>query len=302
MKFLDALRKRGGQWIAPVHRRAAITLVAGVASLGGIASHFLGGPVIVTDGLWLSAAAVAGTAIALRALSALRAGSISIELLVTIAAVGAVFIGEYWESAAVTFLFVLGGYLEARTLARTRSALKDLLALAPTEIVVRRADGDVTVAPHEVAAGETVIVRRAGGSASTARSSVAGPRSTRARSRASPYQREQAGDTVFAGTVSQDGYLELRADSVGTDTTLARIIQRVEAAQESRAPTQRLIERFARWYTPAIIALALAAYGHHRRHRPGADAARDRVPGRARHLDADLGDRRHRPGRRAAGF
>ncbi|WP_311947019.1 heavy metal translocating P-type ATPase [Halomonas piscis] len=174
---------------------------------------------------------------------------------------GALFIGEYWESAAVTFLFVLGGYLEARTLARTRSALKDLLALAPVEVVVRREGDEVTVAPHEVEPGETVIVRPGGrigvdgsilgGRAAIDESAITGE--------PIPAEKQEA-DSVFAGTVSHDGYLEIRAEGVGADTTLARIIQRVEEAQEAKAPTQRFIERFAAWYTPAIIVMALGAY------------------------------------------
>ncbi|HSH41407.1 MAG TPA: cation-translocating P-type ATPase, partial [Arenicellales bacterium] len=249
------------RWRSPAQRRGAVALVAGAASLGGAASYFLGGPAGLTDALWLFAAAVAGTEVALRALSALRAGSISIELLVTIAAVGALFIGEYWESAAVTFLFVLGGYLEARTLARTRSALKDLLALAPTEVVVRRDGDEVAVAPHEVEPGETVIVRPGGrigvdGSILSGRAAIDESAIT-----GEPIPAEkQVEDGVFAGTVSHDGYLEIRAEGVGADTTLARIIQRVEQAQEAKAPTQRFIERFATWYTPAIIVMAIGAY------------------------------------------
>jgi Cd2+/Zn2+-exporting ATPase len=238
-----------------------VALAAGVASLGGVASHFLGGPTGLTDALWIIAAAVAGTEIALRAFAALRARSISIELLVTIAAVGALAIGEYWESAAVTFLFVLGGYLEARTLAQTRSALKDLLALAPTEVTVLRDGSEMTVAPHEVVPGETVVVRPGGrlgvdGTILSGRSAIDESAIT-----GEPIPAEkQTGDSVFAGTVSHNGYLEVRAEGVGADTTLARIIQRVEQAQEAKAPTQRMIERFASWYTPAIIVMAIGAY------------------------------------------
>src|SRR5690625_5645295 len=86
----------------------------------------------------------------------------SIELLVTIAAIGAILIGEYWEAAAVTLLFAIGGYLEARTLARTRAALGDLLALAPTEVTVLRDGEEMTVDPMDVAAGEAVVVRPGG--------------------------------------------------------------------------------------------------------------------------------------------
>lgn len=261
MKIIKKLSQVRRLWNSPTSRRGMVVLVAGAAGIGGVASNFLGGPASLTSALWLFAAVVAGTEIALRAFAALRARTISIELLVTIAAVGALFIGEYWESAAVTFLFVLGGYMEARTLSRTRSALKDLLALAPTEVTVFRNGAEITLAPHEVITGDTVIVRPGGrlgvdgvilsGQAAIDESAITGE----------PMPAEkQKGDTVFAGTVSHDGYLEVRAEGVGADTTLARIIQRVEEAQEAKAPTQRMIERFASWYTPAIIVMAIGAY------------------------------------------
>ncbi|WP_417538488.1 heavy metal translocating P-type ATPase [Marinobacter sp.] len=261
MEFIKKLSQWRRLWNSPASRRGMVVLVSGVAGVGGVASNFLGGSAGLTSALWLFAAAVAGTEIALRAFAALRARTISIELLVTIAAIGALFIGEYWESAAVTFLFVLGGYLEARTLSRTRSALKDLLALAPTEVTVLRDGEEFTLAPHEVVKGDTVIVRPGGrlgvdgvilsGQAAIDESAITGE--------PVPAQK-QSGDTVFAGTVSHDGYLQVRAEGVGADTTLARIIQRVEEAQEAKAPTQRMIERFASWYTPAIIVMAIGAY------------------------------------------
>ncbi|MBK1885658.1 heavy metal translocating P-type ATPase [Marinobacter sp. DY40_1A1] len=261
MEFIKKLSQWRRLWNSPASRRGMVVLVSGVAGVGGVASNFLGGSAGLTSALWLFAAAVAGTEIALRAFAALRARTISIELLVTIAAIGALFIGEYWESAAVTFLFVLGGYLEARTLSRTRSALKDLLALAPTEVTVLRDGEEFTLAPHEVVKGDMVIVRPGGrlgvdgvilsGQAAIDESAITGE--------PVPAQK-QSGDTVFAGTVSHDGYLQVRAEGVGADTTLARIIQRVEEAQEAKAPTQRMIERFASWYTPAIIVMAIGAY------------------------------------------
>jgi Cd2+/Zn2+-exporting ATPase len=261
MKLRELFARARRAWSAPARRRGILALISGLLAAAGVTSHFLAGPAALTDALWLGAAVVAGSDVATRAAHALRNGSISIELLVTIAAVGAVFIGQYWESAAVTFLFVLGGYLEARTLARTRAALKDLLALAPTEVTVLRDGSEVTVGPGEVEAGETVVVRPGGriavdgtvlrGRAAIDQSAITGE--------PMPAGKEP-GDPVFAGTVDQDGYIEIRTEAVGADTTLARIIQRVEAAQEAKAPTQRFIERFARWYTPAIIVLAVGTY------------------------------------------
>jgi Cd2+/Zn2+-exporting ATPase len=208
-----------------------------------------------------AAALVAGYDIAARAIRALRSRHISIELLVTVAAAGALAIGDTWEAAAVTFLFIFGAYLEARTLGRTRQALGRLLDLAPTTALVQRAGQVVEVAPHDVEVGEMVLVKPGarvpvdgevlGGRSAVDESAITGE---------SIPAEKVSGDHVFAGTLNQAGQLTVRAQGVGADTTLARIIRRVEEAQEAKAPTQRFIEGFARWYTPAIMALSAAAF------------------------------------------
>ena len=246
---------------SPTQRRGLLTLVSGTLGLGGVLSAFLDGPAALTATLWIAAALIAGSDIAVRAWHSLRARSASIELLVTIAAVGAIAIGEYWEAAAVTFLFLLGGYLEARTIAKTRSALKDLIDLAPTEVTVRRDGTELVLAPHQVLRGDTVIVRPGGriGVDGTVLSGRAAVNQAAITGESMPEDKSE-GSPVFAGTVSHDGYLEIRAEGVGADTTLAHIIQRVEQAQEAKAPIQRFIERFAQWYTPAIIVLTILTY------------------------------------------
>ena len=245
----------------PAQRRQTITLTSGaliVAAL--IAGHALALDTL-RDALMILAALIAGWDIAGRAFYALRNRHVSIELLVTIATAGALVIGEYWEAAAVTFLFMLGAYLEARTMSRTRRALQELLDLAPTSAIVLRDGQQVEVMPHMVAPGETVLVKPGAkvpvdgevisGRAAINESAITGE--------SLPVDKSE-GDRVFAGTVSQNGLLHVRATGVGADTTLARIVRRVEEAQEERAPTQRFIERFARWYTPAIILLSAVAY------------------------------------------
>ena len=246
---------------SPTQRRGLLTLVSGTLGLGGVLSAFLDGPAALTATLWIAAALIAGSDIAVRAWHSLRARSASIELLVTIAAVGAIAIGEYWEAAAVTFLFLLGGYLEARTIAKTRGALKDLIDLAPTEVTVRRDGTELVLAPHQVLRGDTVIVRPGGriGVDGTVLSGRAAVNQAAITGESMPEDKSE-GSSVFAGTVSHDGYLEIRAEGVGADTTLAHIIQRVEQAQEAKAPIQRFIERFAQWYTPAIIVLTILTY------------------------------------------
>ena len=209
----------------------------------------------------IAASLTAGWDIALRAWISLRNRAFSIELLVTIATVGALFIGEYWEAAAVTFLFIFGAYLEAQTLSRTRRVIGELLDLAPTTALVLRDGRQVEVRPDEVAVGEIVLLKPGAkvpvdGSVVEGRSAVDESAIT-----GEPFPEEKTpGNQVFAGTVNQDGMLKVQVTGVGQDTTLARIIRRVEEAQEEKAPTQRFIERFARWYTPSIIGLSLVVF------------------------------------------
>jgi len=212
-------------------------------------------------GLMIAAALIAGWDIAVRAFTSLRNRHISIELLVTIASMGALVIGEYWEAAAVTFLFILGAYLEASTLSQTRQVLRGLLDLTPITAIVMREGRQVEVLPHEVLNGETVLVKPGAkiavdgevidGHSIVDESTITGE----------PMPEEKTdGSQVYAGTVNQAGLLKVRATGVGADTTLARIIRRVEEAQDEKAPTQRFIERFSRWYTPFIIGLSGVAY------------------------------------------
>lgn len=250
------------QWLRnPKQRRLAITLLSGVLIVLAFAAEWWLGARAWRDGLMIAAALVAGWDIAVRAWRSLLNRHISVELLVTIAAGGALIIGEYWEAAAVTFLFIFGAYLEARTLSRTRQALQKLIDVAPLTALVLRDGQQIEVAPHEVLYGETVLVKPGAkiavdgvvtrGQSSVDESAITGE----------PMPVEKAdGAEVFAGTVNQDGLLYVQATGVGADTTLARIIRRVEEAQEEKAPTQRFIERFGQWYTPAIIGLSVVAY------------------------------------------
>ncbi len=239
----------GGRWAV---------VVAGVLILAAFAASRTGAPPQVRDVLMVAAAVVAGSRIALAAVRALGARTVGIDLLVTVAAVGAVVVGEYWEAAAVTFLFALGHALEAATLNRTRSALTELVAVAPERAVVVRGTSTVDVPAAEVRPGETVVVRDGakvpvdgevvGGHGVLDEASITGE--------SMPVEK-QVGDRVFAGTISRGGMLRVSATGVGADTTLARIIRRVEDAQDAQAPTQRFLDRFSRWYTPGAMALAL---------------------------------------------
>ncbi|CAG1005701.1 H+-transporting ATPase [Anaerolineales bacterium] len=242
-------------------RRKLLTIASGgLIAIAFGADYFLGWRVVYNAAM-IAAALIAGWDIAVRAIISLRNRHISIELLVTIATLGALWIGEYWEAAAVTFLFIFGAYLEAHTLSQTRKVLSGLLDLTPTTAVIVRDGKQVEVLPHEVVSDEIVLVKPGtkvpvdgevlNGHSAVDESAITGE----------PMPEEKTpGSKVFAGTVNQNGLLKVRAKGVGADTTLARIIRRVEEAQDEKAPTQRFIERFAKWYTPFIIVLSIATY------------------------------------------
>ena len=245
----------------PRSRAQITTITSGALILAGLAARYFFNTLPLHNILMSIAAIVAGLGIASRAWNSLRNRHISIELLVTIATIGALAIGEVWEAAAVTFLFVFGAYLEARTLSKTRQVLGELIDLAPVTAIVVRGGVQIEVAPNEVQVGETVLIKPGArvpvdgevltGASAVDESSITGE----------PMPEEKTlGDRVFAGTVNLDGMLQLRATGVGADTMLARIIARVEEAQEQKAPTQRFIEKFSQWYTPAIIILSAAAF------------------------------------------
>ena len=250
--------------------RQILVAIAG----GALGAGFVAGAVLArapSRGTWAEAgryiptaffagSLAAGAAVTMRkALSAMRVGALDINVLMLIAAAGAVALGQWSEAATVVFLFAVAQALEARTLERARTAIRALMDLAPTEAIVRTAAGDQRIDVDRVEPGAIVVVRPgekipldgtvvAGGSAVN-QAPVTGE--------SLPIDKD-VGDDVFAGTINGRGALEIRVTRVGRDTTLARIIHLVERAQAQRAPSQTLVERFARVYTPAVIALGAA--------------------------------------------
>lgn len=202
-----------------------------------------------------------GVPIALRALRRLQHSQLSIELLLTVAIAGALFLREYWEAAAVSVLFAVGARVEAYALRRTRLSLARLLDLLPETAIVLREGRPTEVSPEELQSGEVLLVNPGAripvdgevveGHASVDEAPITGE--------AMPVEKV-AGASVFAGTISRDGMLKVKATRVGGETALARIVRRVEQAQQERAPLQRLIDRFAQWYMPSIVALALVVF------------------------------------------
>src|SRR5262245_55590256 len=192
-----------------------------------------------------------------KAWAALRVGSLDINVLMLVAAAGAVLLGQWSEAATVVFLFALAQALEARTLDRARSAIRALMDLTPSEALVRDGASERRVDVERIAPGTTIVVRPGekipldgqvlAGDSAVNQAPVTGE--------SLPVEK-RPGDEVFAGTINGRGALDVRVTRFRRDTTLARIIHLVERAQAQRAPAQALVERFARVYTPAVMVLA----------------------------------------------
>lgn len=211
------------------------------------------------NALMVAASLIAGVPIAVEGWKRLRHRQFSIPLLVTIAAGGALSIGEVWEAAAVTFLFKFGGYLEGLTLGRTRAALRELLDLRPLTARVKDKNGEWREVPAEkVQVGQVVMVRPGdkvpvdgkviAGQAALDTSALTGE----------PLPKETAvGDSVLSGSINRGGYIEIAAERVSSDTTFNRLIKLVAQAQSEKPKVQYFLDRFAQWYTPAIILAAI---------------------------------------------
>lgn len=196
--------------------------------------------------------------IAWRAAVAARAGRpFSIETLMTIAAVGAVVIGASEEAAAVVFLFLVGELLEGVAAGRARASIRALGKLVPKTALIREAEG-LREAPADTLAVGTIIVVRPGDRVPADGAVVAGESALDEASitgESAPVHKG-IGDVVFAGTVNGDAVLDVEVTAAAQDNTIARIVKLVEEAQESKAPTERFIDRFSAYYTPGIMVLA----------------------------------------------
>lgn len=234
-----------------------ILIAASALLLAALISFMTIGKGLILDSLLIVASIVAGFPIFVKAWQATKLKMFSIELLVVIAVVGALVIGEYFEASAVTFLFLFGAFLESRSLEKSRSSIKSLMEMAPLRATVLRDGKRDVVAADEVEVNEIVVIQTGekiavdgviiGGEASVNESAITGE---------SVLVKKQNGDKVFSGSILDNGYIEVRAESVGDDTTFAKIIELVEEAQEGKVKAQRFLEKFARFYTPAIILIS----------------------------------------------
>jgi Cd2+/Zn2+-exporting ATPase len=257
------LTRRRLEPAAPFWRRDARTVsVLGSLVLLALAvvASLTGASRAVAEPLYLTSMAVGGWSIARSALAGLRRGSLDMNVLMTLAAVGAVGIGAYAEGAWVLVLFAVGTTLETYAFDRSRRSVTELMDLAPQQARVVGDDGNERVMPvEEVTVGTRFVVRPGerialdgevvGGASSVDEAPITGE--------SVPVDKAM-GSTVFAGTLNAQGALTVRVTKAAEDSTLARVAALVEEAQGSRAPSERFVDRFARVYTPLVFAAALA--------------------------------------------
>ena len=211
----------------------------------------------------LAAASVLGAApIAIQAYQALKVKVVSIDVLVTIAVAGAFLIKNLEESAIVTFLFLFGAYLEQRTLNKTRSAIKELTEMAPESALKQMKNGEFEeVEVEEVDAGDILLVKT-GAKVPVDGTVLAGHGHINEASitgESVPVSKKKD-DQVYAGTILENGTIQVIADRVGEDTTFAKIIELVEEAQDSKSEAERFIDRFSKHYTPAVLIFSVIVW------------------------------------------
>jgi Cd2+/Zn2+-exporting ATPase len=237
-------------------RKGMLTIASGAA----LAIAFLVGKAVPATEQWafLLAMMVGLIPIARRALSAARAGTpFSIEMLMTIAAVGAIVIGAAEEAAAVVFLFLIGELLEGVAANRARASIQDLTKLIPKTARLEE-NGQVSEVQADTLSVGAIIQIRPGDRISADGVIVSGESSideAPVTGESTPI-RKGSEEIVFAGTVNGDGLLRVRITATASDNTIARVVRLVEEAQESKAPTERFIDRFSRYYTPGVVAVA----------------------------------------------
>ena len=257
-------------------RRAIKTWISGVFLAGGLLLEFFlpgeniqvaslfGSDLVLADALFLVAIALGGHEILRNGYYSLRNRNLDIDLLMSIAILGAlvasVAFGEglYFEAATLAFLFSVAELLERYSMDRARNSLQELMDLSPDEAVVKRNGGEETVPVAEITVGDIVVVRPGekipmdgtvvDGESAVNQAPITGE--------SVPVDKSE-GEEVYAGTINEEGYLEVEVTATASDNTLSRIVEMVEDAQSNKTEREQFVERFSAYYTPAVVAFAI---------------------------------------------
>jgi len=226
-------------------------------ALGFIGSHNGISPFMTTI-LYAIAIVINGYKPVKSAFYALKSRSLDMNVLMSVAAIGAALIGEWFEGATVVWLFALGNALQNRSMEQTRKSIRNLMDLAPSEAWIKVGSELVKKPVDEVSVGQIVVIKPGDripldgeiiqGETSVNQAPITGE--------SIPVDK-LAGDTVYAGTINESGSIEIKVTKLVEDTTIAKIIHLVEEAQEQKAPTEAFIDKFASIYTPIVFVLAI---------------------------------------------
>ncbi|MDY0404277.1 heavy metal translocating P-type ATPase [Virgibacillus sp. 179-BFC.A HS] len=245
-----------------VGKKNQITLISALLIVFGFFGRFALESLVIFNWSLVIASILGVAPIAIQAYQAFKVRVISIDILVTIAVIGALMIQNYEESAIVTFLFLFGSYLEQRTLNKTRSAIKELTELVPESALKQMENGNFEeIDVDEVDEGDILLVKTGAkvpvdgtvlfGEGHINESSITGE---------SVPVSKTIDSEVFAGSILENGTMQIRADRVGEDTTFGKIIELVEEAQDSKSEAERFIDRFSKYYTPAVLILGVIVW------------------------------------------
>ena len=239
--------------------RQTLVIASGAALVTGLVLEFAEVAPAAVRVAYLTSILTGGIYTARRAWAATRVFSLDINVLMLVAVAGAMILGEWSEGASVTFLFAFAQILEARSMDRARHAIRALMDLTPPHAVVRRNGHESRLPVEDIRVGDVLLIKPGdkipldgivvAGSSPVNQAPITGE--------SLPVDKTRA-DVVYAGTINGYGALDVRVTHLRSDTTLARIIALVEMAQSQRAPSQAFVERFAKYYTPAVIAVAIA--------------------------------------------
>ena len=238
-----------------------VTIANGLLLLAGAIASLVFQAPLAANVLWIASTLVGGSPIFLLAARGIRKGDLTAGVMVSVAMIAALLIGEYSAAALVAFMMMFGEILENFTMARANNALTELASLIPAQATVLRQGQPVTVPIGAITLSDTVLVRNGeripvdgtvtGGAAAVDQSAITGE---------SVPVDKTPGDQVFAGTINTAGTMEIRVEKLGRDTTLGTMVKLVEEAQKTQAPVQRLANRYAQYMVPITFAIAIGVY------------------------------------------
>lgn len=237
------------------------TLVGALILVSWTLSFWRTVPTFVDAGVALLAILLGGLPRFIGGIKDILGRRITVNVFITVALAATIAVGEFLPAAVIIFIMAVVGALESYTLDKSRRSIRELLDLTPPTATIRRDNGEVKIAVDELRVGDTVIIRPGeripvdgtvvAGAGTVNEAPITGE--------SMPVEK-QKGSGVFSGTLNETGWLEVRADKTGNDTTLARIVHLVEEAQETKAPIQGIADRFTVWFLPTVLVLAIIGY------------------------------------------